>query len=71
MRAGAPLPSAAPAALGGFGVASAFTAQPVAFTVEPLPAAGEDRLVGADGWISVRAISADGAMTITDVYEPQ
>ena len=45
--------------------------EPVAFAVMPLPAAGSDMRVGADGWISVRAIGADGAMTITDVYEPQ
>ncbi|MEZ5365563.1 MAG: zf-HC2 domain-containing protein [Bryobacterales bacterium] len=41
------------------------------FTIEPLPAAGDDPRVGGDGWISVRAVSADGAMTITEVYDPQ
>ncbi len=46
-------------------------AQPVAFAVLPLPANGRDVRVGADGWISVRTVSADGAMTITDVYDPQ
>jgi hypothetical protein len=45
--------------------------QQVAFGMSPLPAAGETGQVGADGWVSFRAVNADGAMTITDVYEPQ
>jgi hypothetical protein len=45
--------------------------QPMGFSAMPLPDSGGDRQVGADGWISVRSINSDGAMTITDVYEPQ
>ena len=74
--AGAPAPAAVG---GGMGLAPGVVAnvaaklepETVAFAVTPLPAAGEDVRVGADGWISVRSISADGGMTITDVYDPQ
>lgn len=55
----------------GFAEGAGFYAQSATFEITPLPAAGEDMRVGADGWVSVRAINADGAMTITDVYEPQ
>ena len=40
-------------------------------TAHARSAAGDDPRVGGDGWISVRAVSADGAMTITEVYDPQ
>ena len=67
-RAAAPSGRRAPAALG---MSESFRAQPVAFSVESLSPVGEDVRVGADGWISIRAVQADGSMTITDVYEPQ
>jgi hypothetical protein len=63
-------PAAAPAAGLGF-TGGAVSMQQVAFGMSPLPAAGETGQVGADGWVSFRAVNADGAMTITDVYEPQ
>ncbi|MCB1021972.1 MAG: zf-HC2 domain-containing protein [Acidobacteria bacterium] len=61
---------AAPARAMAFGGAAARPSAAM-FTIEPLPAAGDDPRVGGDGWISVRAVSADGAMTITEVYDPQ
>jgi hypothetical protein len=72
MVAGAPPPPPPPAlrALSGF-AGNIAAAQPASFRVEPLPPAGSDRQVGGGGWISIRAVNADGALTITDVYEPQ
>jgi hypothetical protein len=67
-RAAGPIGGGLPATLG---ATAGFRAEPFAYSVEPLQPAGADVRVGADGWISVRAVQADGSMTITEVYEPQ
>ncbi len=69
---------APPAALGG--TAGGFAAPAVAnvadaagegtFDIQPLFDPTADVRIASDGWISVRSISAEGRVTITDVYAP-
>ena len=75
--------AAAPAAnfAGGFGgdrralrapapIASAVGESRTALDIQPLFDPSSEVRVAADGWISVRSISAEGRVTITDVYAP-
>lgn len=60
----------APMRAGRQATASKEAASSVALDIQPLFEQGSDVRVAADGWISVRSISAEGRVTITDVYAP-
>lgn len=61
-RQAAPRPSVASA--------EAFSGGRLALEIQPIYNPASDVRIAADGWISVRSTSADGRVTITDVYAP-
>ncbi len=71
-------PAAVGGALGGFGggfaggraTVAADAAGQGTFDIQPLFDPASDVRIASDGWISVRSISAEGRVTITDVYAP-